>query len=104
MARDENGPTLVRGVTSPEPDDGARGARGVIASLVKRADGTVRLVLDDARMRVDGSWEPRGIFTSRDYPAAPLLELQVDPRELESLGFSLVARLVTAGQVYGEGD
>lgn len=104
MANDENPLTLVRGVTSPEPDDGARGTRGVIAGLVTRADGTIRLVLDDARRRADGSWEPRGIFTSRDYPADPLLELQVDPRELESLGFSLVARLVAAGQVYGEGD
>lgn len=104
MASDQDRPDLVRGVTSPEPDDGARGARGVVASLVKRSDGTVRLVLDDARRREDGSWEPRGIFTSRDYPAAPLLDLQVDPRELEAVGFSLVARLVTAGQVYGEGN
>jgi hypothetical protein len=97
-------PGFARGVTRPDPDDGERGTRGVVACLVKRQDGTIRLVIDDARRRPDGSWEPHGIFTSRDYPAAPLLDLKVDPQELESLGFSVVARLVAAGQVYGEGS
>jgi len=104
MASDENGPKLVRGVTRPDPDDGDRGALGVIVSLVRRSDGTIRLVLDDARRQAGGSWEPRGLFTSRDYPAAPLLGLEVDPSELESIGLSVVSRLVALGQVFGEGD
>jgi len=85
---------LVRGVTRRDPDDGLRGTAGVVASLVTRADESVRLVFDDARRGKGGEWTPIGFFTSRDYPTVPLRALRVEPADLAKIGWLVVARLL----------
>ncbi len=85
---------LVRGVTSRDPDDGLRGAAGVVASLVKRADDSVRLVFDDVHREDGGEWTPIGLFTSRDYTTVPLRALRVEPADLAKIGWLVVARLL----------
>ncbi len=85
---------VVGGVTRPEPDDGARGSVGVVATLVARQGGSVRLVFDDARAKRSGRWEPVGLFTSRDYPTGALRDLRLAPAELEKIGWLVIARLL----------
>lgn len=95
---------LARGVTPPEPDDGIRGDHGIIASLVARENGTLRLVLDDARRRRDGTWGATRLYTSRDYPARHVRDLRLAAEELEQVGLALVLRLVAAERSGGHGD
>lgn len=97
--RPANRPELARGTTDFSPDDGHRGSLGVLASLVKRPDGTVRVVFDDARRGRDGAWKPTGLITSRDYPVAILDELGIEPGELEQIGLMVIVRLIALERV-----
>lgn len=90
---------LARGTTDFSPDDGQRGHLGVLASLVKRPDGTVRVVFEDARRGRDGAWKTTKLTTSRDYPAAILDELGIEAAELEQAGHLVIARLIAFEQV-----
>ncbi|HYD40083.1 MAG TPA: hypothetical protein VEB43_04585 [Anaeromyxobacter sp.] len=85
--------TKVVGTTSGRPHDGSRGRIGVLASLVRRPDGKLRLVLEDAQSVGEGLWAPRTHFTYRDYPADALMDTDIDRAEFESIGISLLSRL-----------
>lgn len=85
--------TKPRGTTSREPDDGQRGKFAVVVSLVHRPDGTLRVVLDDARATRPGRWSTTNLFTSRDYPAEPFRGMGLDATELEKMGWNVLARL-----------
>ena len=69
------------------------GKLGVIVSLVRRPDGTVRVVLDDARATRQGRWSTTNLFTSRDYRAEPFMDMDLDGTEVEKMGWSVLARL-----------
>ncbi len=97
------GRKLDRGVTDPSPDDGRRGLFGVVASLVTRPNGTVRIVFDDVRRGKDGNWAPSGLFTSRDFPDSILGNLAIDPDEFEQTGVALIGRLVVLGRTESRG-
>jgi hypothetical protein len=83
----------AKGTTSGRPHDGSRGRVGVLASLVRRPDGKLRVVLEDAQSVPDGLWAPSTHFTYRDYPADALMETDIDRGEFESIGISLLSRL-----------
>jgi hypothetical protein len=83
----------AKGTTSGRPHDGSRGRVGVLASLVRRPDGKLRLVLEDAQFVAEGLWSPSTHFTYRDYPAEALMETDIDRGEFESIGISLLSRL-----------
>jgi len=91
--------TLARGTFDPSSDDERRGHVGVIVSLVRRPDGTIRLVLDDARASGPGEWKSDYIVTSRDFPAEALREMDLDPQEFEDLGLVVLSRLVAVMNV-----
>ena len=93
----------ARGTTDFSPDDGLRGQLAVVASLVKRPDGTVRVVLDDAKRGRDGAWRTTGLITSRDFPKAILEEMPLDRDELENIGLVVAARLIAFEQTERSG-
>ncbi len=97
------GRKLTRGVTDPSSDDGRRGIFGVVASLVTRPNGKVRIVFDDVRRGTDGNWTPSGLFTSRDFPDSILGDLDIDPDEFEQTGLALISRLVVFGRPESRG-
>jgi hypothetical protein len=87
----------------------ARGDIGVVASLVARPDGTVRLVLDDVVIAPSTGmtlWRVRGSYTFIDWPRARVANMKLSPREYQTLGENLLARLLarrsTAGFVATE--
>ncbi len=97
------GRKVIRSVTESGPDDGRRGVAGVVASLVTRPNGTVRIVFDDVRRGKDGNWTPSGLFTSRDFPDSILGDLDMDADEFEQTGVALISRLVALGRTESRG-
>ncbi len=91
----------ARGATSGDADEGLRGRIGVGASLIRRPGGNVRVVLDDARATSPAQWSVTGLFTSRDFPADAVGEMDPDPTELEQMGRNLLARLAAMAKVLG---
>lgn len=72
-------------------DEKAISARGVACWLEVRADGQLRLIMDDVD-RLDGSspgtWKTKVLFTSRDYDKALFLESDLSERELADIGLN----------------
>jgi hypothetical protein len=77
--------------------DEARGDIGVVASLVPRADGTLRLVIDDVAIAPSTGmtlWRVRGSYTFVDWPRDVVANMKLSPREYQILGENLLARLL----------
>jgi hypothetical protein len=77
--------------------DEARGDIGVVASLVPRPDGTLRLVLDDVVIAPSTGmtlWRVRGSYTFIDRPRDAVANMKLSAREYQILGENLVARLL----------
>lgn len=77
-------------------DDGKRGAQGVVASIVERDDGSVRIVFDDVELAARGKgtrWRTLRLFTWKDLDAAALAESAIPQDQLAEIGFSLLTRL-----------
>jgi hypothetical protein len=84
--------------------DEARGDIGVVASLVPRPDGTLRLVLDD--VVIDPStgmtlWRVRGSYTFIDWPRDGVANMKLSPRDYQTLGENLLARLLARRSTTG---
>jgi hypothetical protein len=77
--------------------DEARSEIGVVASLVPRPDGTLRLVLDDVVITPSTGmtlWRVRGSYTFIDWPRDVVANMKLSPRDYQRLGESLLARLL----------
>jgi hypothetical protein len=77
--------------------DEARGDIGVVASLVPRPDGTLRLVLDDVVIAPSTGmtlWRVRGSYTFIDWPRDAVANMKLSPRDYQILGENLLARLL----------
>ena len=77
--------------------DEARGDIGLVASLVPRPDGTLRLVLDDVVIAPSTGmtlWRVRGSYTFVDWPRDAVANMKLSPRDYRILGENLVARLL----------
>jgi hypothetical protein len=59
----------------------------------------VRVVFDDARSAGKGSWSTAGLFTYRDYPATPFMQMDLHEDEFESAGLALLTRLLVMSQL-----
>jgi hypothetical protein len=84
--------------------DEARGDIGVVASLVGRPDGTLRLVLDDVVIAPSTGmtlWRVRGSFTFVDRPRDVVANMKLSPRDYQTLGENLVARLLARRSTTG---
>jgi len=75
--------------------DEGRGEIGVVASLVPRPDGTLRLV-DVVIAPSTGMtlWRVRGSYTFIDWPRDVVTNMKLSPRDYQRLGESLLARLL----------
>ena len=85
-------------------DDGIRGDHGLVASLVSRADGTVRLILDDAVVAPSTGvmhWRKQGLYTFIDWPCDAGEKMSLSPEAYQALGESLMARLLAQATVLG---
>lgn len=79
-----------------EADDSKRNQRGVICTLVKRPDGQVRLVMDDASSSTSTApqcWQSDRLFTWQTFPEHEFLTIELSEKELSEIGLALVARL-----------
>jgi hypothetical protein len=77
--------------------DEARGDIGVVASLVPRPDGSLRLVLDDVAISPSTGmtlWRVRGSYTFIDWPRDAVANMKLSPRDYQILGENLLARLL----------
>jgi len=77
--------------------DEARSEIGVVASLVPRPDGTLRLVLDDVVIAPSTGmtlWRVRGSYTFIDWPRDVVANMKLSPRDYQRLGEILLARLL----------
>ena len=68
----------------------------VICSLAELSDGTLRVVLDDARKSSDpGTWAYHSLFTFKDYAPGTLNDLAALPEdELANFGLFVLTRLL----------
>ena len=73
-------------------DSKKRGRMGVVASVVKRPHGRVRLVFDDLE-RSASDWRTLGIYTWKDM-SQRAFRLKLSDKKLAEIGFVLVARLL----------
>jgi hypothetical protein len=77
--------------------DEARGDIGVVASLVPRADGSLRLVIDDVMITPSTGmtlWRVRGSYTFVDWPRDMVASMKLSPRDYQIIGENLLARLL----------
>jgi hypothetical protein len=84
--------------------DEARSDIGVVASLVPRPDGTLRLVLDDVVIAPSTGmtlWRVRGSYTFVDWPRDVLANTKLSPRDYQRLGESLLTRLLAQRSTNG---
>ena len=73
-------------------DSKQRGRMGVVASVVKRPHGRVRLVFDDLE-RSASDWRTLGLYTWKDM-SQRAFRLKLSDKQLAEIGFVLVARLL----------
>ena len=80
-----------------EADDTIRSPKGVVACLRDDGDGISKLIFDD----VDGDsttnpiqWSFSSFYTWRDYPDGDLNQMKLSPQEYQTIGETLVARLL----------
>lgn len=79
-----------------EVDDSKRNQCGVICTLVKRPDGRVRLVMDDASSPTNTTpqtWQSERLYTWQTFPEDEFLGVQLSEEDLSEIGLALVARL-----------
>src|ERR1700693_3270083 len=74
-------------------DNQKRGRMGVVASVVKRPDGRVRLVFDDLE-RSDSNWRTLGLYTWKDVSQRVFRSLKLTDKQLAEIGVALVVRLL----------
>jgi hypothetical protein len=77
--------------------DESRSDIGVVASLVPRPDGTLRLVLDDVVIAPSTGmtlWRVRGSYTFIDGPRDAIANMTLTPHDYQILGEKLLARLL----------
>jgi hypothetical protein len=77
--------------------DEARGDIGVVASLIPRPDGSLRLVLDDVVIAPSTGmtlWRVRGSYTFIDGPRDMVASMKLSPKDYQILGENLLARLL----------
>ena len=103
----DRGSGQTRGEFVMHRGDEARGDIGVVASLVPRPDGTLRLVLDDVVIAPSTGmtlWRVRGSYTFIDRPRDAVANMKLSPREYQILGENLVARLLARRSTDGFGS
>ncbi|MCS3810277.1 hypothetical protein [Xanthomonas sp. 4461] len=73
----------------------------VLCSLAELADGSLRVIFDDARNDQEpGAWVCGSLFTFKDYPAGRLNNLASIPEvELADVGYNLLARLLASNRL-----
>ncbi len=79
-----------------EPDDGRRGANGVVVSLLDMDDDKIRITLDDVENnsgRPD-TWAHRVFVTSKSYGQEQIENLDLPEDEYAALGHYVLARLM----------
>jgi len=74
-------------------DNKKRGRMGVVASVVKRPHGRVRLVFDDLE-RSASDWRTLGLYTWKDMSQRVFRRLRLTDKQLAEIGFALVVRLI----------
>jgi hypothetical protein len=85
-------------------DDGLRGNSGVVASLIERPDGKVRLVLDDVTLAAStGSthWRNEKLYTFVEWPRELVEKMALSPQDYQTLGENLLTRLLAQGSAVG---
>lgn len=75
-----------------EVDDGIRGEVGIVISAVERANGRLRLVLDDVRPAGAG-WRPFCLFTWNDYDLHDFANMSLSDEDFQLIGQMVVARI-----------
>jgi len=73
-------------------DDQERGSTGIVASLVVRPRGRVRVVFDDVE-RSGSSWRTLRLYTLKEMSSRAFRELKVNEKQLAEVGFALLVRL-----------
>ena len=70
----------------------------VLCSLAVLPDGSLRVVLDDARKGQEpGTWAYQSLVTFKDYPPGTLEDLTALPEEeLANFGYYVLARLLAS--------
>ena len=79
-----------------ENDDGVRGKNGILLSLRKVGDDTLRIVMDDVSNEsgsTQAPWNHEVVVTWKDYKEKELLKNNLSEEELAGLGAYVVARL-----------
>ena len=93
---------------SLESDSGMRAKVGVVVSLVKLADGTTRVVLDDVHSReprANTTWTFDTFYTHKRLPSGALERMALARDEYEGLGVAVLARLLAlSGRVAPDDD
>ena len=77
-------------------DDRQRGIEGVIASVVKLNEESVRIVFDDVKINSSEwpyQWQTKSLYTWIDLDANALTELTISEKQLADIGACLIARL-----------
>jgi hypothetical protein len=76
-------------------DNGTRGVRGVVASVVDRDGGSIRIIFDDVERGTANKteWHSLRLFTWTDLDATEFAESAVSRDRLAEIGFNLVSRL-----------
>jgi hypothetical protein len=83
-------------MTSAKDDGSQRGRVGIVCSVVRGSNGTIRLVMDDAASQSSSfpqQWQVETLFTCHDYDAASLLNVELTEQQLADIGLSLISRL-----------
>lgn len=79
-----------------------RGEHGVTCSLLRLADGRVRVMLDDVRNLAPGAsgrWRHEAFVTFKDYDVGQLSSLDLPEDELAAFGHYVLARLLAANDL-----
>jgi hypothetical protein len=74
-------------------DNRERGRMGVVASVVKRPHGRMRLVFDDLE-RSASDWRTLGLYTWKEMSQRVFRSLKLTDKQLAEIGVALVVRLV----------
>jgi len=90
-------------MTEPlEKDDGSRPTFGVVVSLQKCDDGTVRIILDDVRSaepRRATNWQFDCFYTHKRVDSEQATAMTLPDSEYEGLGAAVMARLLALNKM-----
>lgn len=75
-------------------DDGLRGSKGVLVSVVRRSNGQIRLLVDRVRRGDDGRWSAWSMLTFKDFDEEQLAADDPDEQDMTNLGDIILAEIV----------